>query len=51
LQFKASLSKQFARPYLEKPITKNWAIGVSQGEGPEFFCPVWQKKELFIILK
>jgi hypothetical protein len=36
LQFEASLGKQFVKPYLEKPITKNWAGGVAQGEGPEF---------------
>jgi hypothetical protein len=25
--------KQFLRPYLKNPITKNWAGGVAQGEG------------------
>jgi hypothetical protein len=36
LQFEASLGKYFKRPYLKKPIIKNWAGGVAQGEGPEF---------------
>jgi hypothetical protein len=31
-QFKASLGKQFLRPYREKPYHKKLA----QGEGPEF---------------
>jgi hypothetical protein len=31
-------------PYLKKPITKNWAGGVAQGEGPEF-KPQYHKKK------
>jgi hypothetical protein len=32
------------RPHLENPITKNWAGGVAQGEGPEF-KPQYQNKQ------
>jgi hypothetical protein len=35
LLFNASPGKQFARPYLEKKITKR-AGGMAQGEDPEF---------------
>jgi hypothetical protein len=35
-QFKASLGKQFLRPYLEKILHKKRAGGVVQDIGPEF---------------
>jgi hypothetical protein len=33
---KPAQANSSARPYLEKPFTKNRAGGVAQGEGPEF---------------
>jgi hypothetical protein len=44
LWFEASLGKQFERPYLKKPFTKNRAGGMVQGEGPEF-KPQYRKKK------
>jgi hypothetical protein len=32
-------------PILKNPITKNWAGGVAQGEGPEFKPQYHQKKK------
>jgi hypothetical protein len=32
-------------PILKKPITKNRAGGVAQGEGPEFKSQYWEKKK------
>jgi hypothetical protein len=42
--FKASLGKQFVRPYLKKPFTKR-AGSVAQGAGPEFKPQYHQKKK------
>jgi hypothetical protein len=36
LQFEASLSKQFARPYLKKILHKKRVGGMAQGVGPDF---------------
>jgi hypothetical protein len=36
------------RPYLEKSFTKNRAVGVAQGEVPEF-KPQFQKKKIIYI--
>jgi hypothetical protein len=35
------------RAYLKKPITKNWAGGVAQGENPEFKIQYLKKKFAF----
>jgi hypothetical protein len=37
------MGKEFARPYLKKPISKKTG-GVAQGVGPEF-KPQYQKKK------
>jgi hypothetical protein len=36
LRLKASLGKQFTRPYLEKTLHKKKTAGVAQGVGPKF---------------
>jgi hypothetical protein len=44
-RFKARQGKQFERPYMEKPFTKNRADGVSQSIGPEFKIQYYKKKK------
>jgi hypothetical protein len=45
---KTAWANSLQNPILKNPITKNWAGGVSQGEGPEFkvqYCKKKQKKK------
>jgi hypothetical protein len=45
---KPALANSLRDPILKNPITKNWAGGVAQGEGPEFkpqYCKKKKKKK------
>jgi hypothetical protein len=44
IMVKASLGKEFSRPYLKKTHHKNRAGGVAQGEGPEFKLQYLKKR-------
>jgi hypothetical protein len=44
---KTAQANSLQDPISKNPITKNWAAGVAQGEGPEF-KPQYRKKEEWI---